>query len=552
MSDYLILAAILAMGGVCTLLPTYLIFGRGLALRLLTVTVVICDASSAALYYLGHEGWDPVRTVIVLCGVLPVIVALFLYELRKIIFPIAALSRATKRLSEEDLTRLEIAIGAMSKGDLTVTAGITAEPVSVSGWGEIGELASTLNRMVASLQSTGRDFDAMAGTLSETIRQTRHSSDTVARTSADVNAAATETSHASRLVAQTISQVAVGAGDQAHAASQSNLAVQDLMALIKQVQGGAIETTRGLMSTTDSLRSMADAVNAAAGAGEEVRAVSAEAASAADRGSRSVAETVAGMRRIQAATNDAATQVMHLGEKGDQIGAIVETIDDIAEQTNLLALNAAIEAARAGEQGKGFAVVADEVRKLAERSSRATKEIAALIAEVQKGTAAAVQAMNAGAGEVNAGVTLADQAGEALTAIAVSVEATQASTAKISGAVDEIRTASETALEASDQISGIAIQTSQAAQRMGNAAKTVAESVEAIAAVSEETSASAQEVSAATQEMSAQSEHVMIAVQSLSEQASHLDALVAGFKVDGAGSAKVRAVPGPKRVERAA
>jgi methyl-accepting chemotaxis protein len=100
-----------------------------------------------------------------------------------------------------------------------------------------------------------------------------------------------------------------------------------------------------------------------------------------------------------------------LGEHSQQIGEIIQVIDDIAEQTNLLALNAAIEAARAGEHGKGFAVVADEVRKLAERSSKATKEIAELITNIQKLTAGAVKAMEEGTGEVEQGVSLAVDAG---------------------------------------------------------------------------------------------------------------------------------------------
>ena len=145
---------------------------------------------------------------------------------------------------------------------------------------------------------------------------------------------------------------------------------------------------------------MAGAIKRASAASAEVSGVAASAAEATDHGQKAVRQTVGEMDRIKQTVEQASVKVTELGAKSDQIGAIVETIDDIAEQTNLLALNAAIEAARAGEQGKGFAVVADEVRKLAERSSRATKEIAALIGEVQTGTEEAVEAMRAGADEV--------------------------------------------------------------------------------------------------------------------------------------------------------
>src|SRR4029079_9892533 len=123
---------------------------------------------------------------------------------------------------------------------------------------------------------------------------------------------------------------------------------------------------------------------------------------------------------------------------GEKIGDVVETIDDIAEQTNLLALNAAIEAARAGEHGRGFAVVADEVRKLAERSQRETKSISELIRDVQLGTREAVEAMAEGTIKVDEGSAEADQAGRALEEILTAMQATVRQVEEIAAAVQEM------------------------------------------------------------------------------------------------------------------
>ena len=185
---------------------------------------------------------------------------------------------------------------------------------------------------------------------------------------------------------------------------------------------------------------------------QEATAASQKASESARAGGRVVEETLATMRSISESTRNAVAQISELGRRSEEIGKIIGVIDDIADQTNLLALNAAIEAARAGEQGRGFAVVADEVRKLAERTTAATKEITVMIQSIQGETRNAVSAMELGSHAVELGVektsasglTLQDlirkgeEVGEMVSQIAAAATQQSSATGQINASVSQI------------------------------------------------------------------------------------------------------------------
>lgn len=179
----------------------------------------------------------------------------------------------------------------------------------------------------------------------------------------------------------------------------------------------------------------------------EAARIAQETAETAKNGQEVMMQTVIGMQQVSQAVVQAANIITTLGRSSDQIGEIVRVIEDIADQTNLLALNAAIEAARAGEQGRGFAVVADEVRKLAERTTKATKEIGDMIRQIQQDTRSAVSSMEQGTTRVGHGVELANKTGEALSKIHSMINST-------AGMIQQIANAAEEQSMATRQIAG--------------------------------------------------------------------------------------------------
>ncbi len=255
--------------------------------------------------------------------------------------------------------------------------------------------------------------------------------------------------------------------------SQSVLgAMRDMVESLRQMVSKITISADNISSTSTQLRVSADQIASGsetvaievatvATAGEEMSATSCDiarncqlaaasgvqASRTAEAGTKVVTSTVTIMARIAEQVSDTARTVQSLGGRSDQIGAIIGTIEDIADQTNLLALNAAIEAARAGEQGRGFAVVADEVRALAERTTKATREISEMIKAIQIETKMAVTAMEQGVREVETGTGKAANSGQALQHILEQIN-------DVTMQVNQIATAAEEQSATTSEISG--------------------------------------------------------------------------------------------------
>jgi methyl-accepting chemotaxis protein len=192
----------------------------------------------------------------------------------------------------------------------------------------------------------------------------------------------------------------------------------------------------------------------------------------ATKGKRTVDITAEDMIKIAHTVQEAAGTIEELGKSSAQIGEIVAVINGIADQTNLLALNAAIEAARAGEQGRGFAVVADEVRKLAERTGQATKDIAQRIQSIQQAAAESVSAMKRGSDEVDKGVALAKEASSSLDTIVAGSSGAMDMVQRIAAATEQQSAATEEVTQNMESISGITRQTSASTEQIkGSAAE---------------------------------------------------------------------------------
>lgn len=350
---------------------------------------------------------------------------------------------------------LVVAAKAMTEGDLT--SDIKSEANS-----EVGQLQAVFAGMIVSLRTMVREIDSVG---------------------VELRGAASEMADTSEEAGRSVHEVARAIGD---------------------ISDGAGEQERMISHAQDDVVQMEDAIRAAAEHAVEARAQSASTRDLAHEGVARHEEVQAAMEGVRETALGTAAVVRALGEKSSDIDQIVAAISDIASQTNLLALNAAIEAARAGEQGRGFAVVADEVRKLAEDAQSSAASIGKLIGEIQEETVNAIGAMQRGIDRVESGSAVVIENREAFTAV--------------DDAVGQL-------LTRSTEIAGFA-------EQLAEGATAARSQIEDLASVAEEASASAEQVSASTQQTSAAAHEVTRHAQSVTQTASRLAEIAGRFRLE--------------------
>ena len=464
-----------------------------------------------------------------------IVAAVAFFLARKITQPILNMSEAARRLAIGDVNQT---IEVKSNDELGVMASAFQEMMAymqemTTAAQRLAQGDLTVNMQPRSEQDTlGQAFKQMLVNLRGLVHRITENATNVQVASNQLNDASSQSAEATNHIAGTMQQIAHGVSQQSESINHAVSAVSQTNRAIEGIAQGAQEqataVTRGAMMASQIAQTIEDiAQNAEASADKGIHSNK-----TAQAGAQTVHQAIKTLDSIKVAVELAGDKVTEMGQLSGQISGIVETIDDIASQTNLLALNAAIEAARAGEHGKGFAVVADEVRKLAEKSAMATKEIVNLISNIQNRVIEAVHAMEKSSSEVNNGAIQAEQAGQALTNILNLIEGMQQDAADAVRLAKHARTAGEELSLTMDSVSAVVEENTASTEEMVATSIVVQEEIESISRVSQENATMIEGISASTEEMSAQAEEVTASAQVLADMAAQLRQVVAQFKVN--------------------
>jgi methyl-accepting chemotaxis protein len=477
------------------------------------------------------------NTALVLGSVLGILSGILAIGLGLVIA--TSLSLRVRRTSESlahvvsnDFSALEVALSALADGDLEARFTAGCEDVEPNGHDEITGLALTYNRLAEGLRSIGEAFGEAMWRLRAAVSGVAAAALKLDRVSIDMSSATEQSSAAVEDISRAADSLADGTAQQAERLRQTTVAIDELTRAVTGIASGATNQQAAIEGAFEARLALKREIDAMSDLAERLTQAAAYTREEIVSGANAASETTFAMQAIRNQSEHAVSAIGALTERSRAIEAIIDIIEEIADQTNLLALNAAIEAARAGEHGRGFAVVADEVRKLAERSGSATSDVTHILSAIRDETVRAESAMRASADATEKGVMLAQTSSQVLQTLEEAIVQTDAIAADMSQRSNAMRDASVRSTRSEQDILNVAQENVVVAGQMRGAVAQIGDTLSEIAVHAETQSAAAQQVASSALELAGQVKRLDATAKELRVEGQAMTMLVTNFRVE--------------------
>ena len=466
----------------------------------------------------------------IVLGIILVAAVLMLLTTRSMSRRLNDVNAAIGTIVSEDMSHLANLAKSAARGDLKPRPFSRRVALDDKGKDETAALAASYNALAERIYEVNADFADMTGNLDPLLESVGVAAGRLAGVAVDMMDATTATDNEIQQIAIASDNVAEDSQYQANCVHEATIAISEIARTAAQIASGADEQSTAVNAAVAGVGGLNKRIGDVATLGVALAAAAERSSQQSSEGASAVSSTAATVTTLRAESAEVETVMASLEAHSGAVVEIIAAIENIAEQTNLLALNAAIEAARAGDHGRGFAVVASEIRKLAERSAQSTREISAILTNIQNETIQATRSMRKSVQSIDSSLEVAQRASMAFEQVASAIEETRNISEAVAAATKAMQDSSGEVATNMENVSSIVVQNASSARELAATSSSVDGTITAVSTSAAQQSSAASKLAQSATGIADQTKRISGVTSTLRQDAQELLSLVNGFR----------------------